>query len=94
MRNVRRGGQRWSTLVTMTVTLVTTAVMHGLYVGFTGDSSRARAMRLLLNEKRAAASPHAPGKDGTAALSAAEQPTHDEAPPGSPAALRVRPGGA
>jgi hypothetical protein len=78
----------------MTATLVKTAVMHGLYVGFTGDSSRAQAMRLLLDEKRAAASQDAPGERGTAASTTAEQPTHDEAPPGSPAALRVRTGGA
>ncbi|OII12096.1 hypothetical protein BIU96_02690 [Curtobacterium sp. MCBA15_008] len=39
----------------MTVTTLTKNTMHGLFVGLTGDASRARAMRIILQAKRATA---------------------------------------
>lgn len=44
-------GRTWA----MTVTTLTKNTMHGLFVGLTGDASRARAMRILLQAKRATA---------------------------------------
>lgn len=37
------------------MTTMTKNTMHGLFVGLTGDTSRARAMRIVLQEKRATA---------------------------------------
>ena len=62
-------GRTWA----MTVTKNT---MHGLFVGLTGDASRARAMRILLRAKRATAAEARAQAQGQATATRRSSRTH------------------